>query len=58
MCEDCDYEPSLQDTWARKRARIAAYWQPKRRADAYLVSEAVDRAKPASDQDVPRADRQ
>ncbi len=36
MCEDCE-TGTLQESYAQKRARIAAVWQPKR-YDAYQAS--------------------
>ena len=36
MCEDCETEP-LYESYAQKRARIAAYWRPARR-NMYAVT--------------------
>jgi hypothetical protein len=44
MCEDCETE-TLYESYAQKRARIAAYWRPAR-YDMYAVI-AVE-AKPSS----------
>jgi hypothetical protein len=54
MCEDCETE-SLHETYARKRARMAVYWTPKRPGATAIKRDNAEsiRAEPAKD--TPRA---
>jgi len=51
MCEECESDQALAQTYAQKRARMRAYWTPKRKTAAFSAAEATSAsAPPTSDQ--------
>jgi hypothetical protein len=41
MCEECESDQSLAQSYAQKRARMRAYWTPKRKVFGFNAAEAT-----------------
>jgi hypothetical protein len=39
MCEECESDQSLAQSYAQKRARMRQYWTPKRKAFGFNATE-------------------
>lgn len=39
MCEECESDQSLAQSYAQKRARMRAYWTPKRKSAGFKAAE-------------------
>lgn len=43
MCEECESDEGLAQSYAQKRARMRAYWTPKRKPFGLTATEAHSR---------------
>jgi hypothetical protein len=46
MCEECESDGTLAQSYAQKRARMRAYWTPKRKPAAFSAAEPEPPSKP------------
>lgn len=50
MCEECESDQSLAQSYAQKRARMRAYWTPKRKSAGFKAAETIKNdAQPKSE---------
>jgi hypothetical protein len=50
MCEECESDQSLAQSYAQKRARMRQYWTPKRKTFGFDAAETTKNdTQPASD---------
>jgi hypothetical protein len=49
MCEECESDQTLAQSYAQKRARMRQYWTPKRKTVGFNAAEATNDARPLSE---------
>lgn len=48
MCEECESDQALAQSYAQKRARMRQYWMPKRKTAGFSVTETASASAPMS----------
>ena len=57
MCEECESDQPLMQSYAQKRARMRAYWTPKRKAPGLTPMEASPSGVQLGGEDMTNAGR-